>query len=282
MNSLNNFRELVSVVIPCFNHGAFLKEAVDSALRSKYSPIEIIIVDDGSSDNSGEVAGKIMKAHKNVSYYYQSNQGPSVARNKGIIESKGTYILPLDADDKISNLYIEQAVDVIKSDEEIKIVYCNAEMFGSKNGPWKLKEYSKKRIAAHNMIFSCALFRKKDWERIGGYAKELIYCDEDWEFWISMLENGGYAYKLESIGFYYRIQCKSRRRNMTEETKKHAMDYINSKHSSFMVSQLKGPLRKQRSLSIPINIISNVINTMKTTAENSKVELLNQQFRLFL
>ena len=131
------------------------------------------------------------------------------------------------------------------------------------------------------MIFSCALFRKKDWERIGGYAPELIYCDEDWEFWISMLENGGYAYKLENIGFYYRIQSASRRRNMTEETKKHAFDYINRKHSSFMVSQLRGPLRKQRSLSIPINIISNVINSMKITVENSKVELLYQQFRLF-
>jgi glycosyltransferase involved in cell wall biosynthesis len=281
MNDPNNFRELVSVVVPCFNHGAFLKEAVDSALRSKYAPLEIIIVDDGSTDNTANVARRIMKMHNNVSYYYQANQGPSVARNKGIKESKGVYILPLDADDKISNLYIEHAVEAIKSDEEIKIVYCNAEMFGVRTGPWKLKEFSRKRIAAHNMIFSCALFRKKDWERIGGYAQELIYCDEDWEFWISMLEHGGYAYKLESVGFYYRIQCKSRRRNMTEETKKHAFDYINRKHSSFMVSQLKGPLRKRRSLSIPINIISNVINSMKITAENSKIELLYQQFRLF-
>jgi len=260
-----NTNELVSVIIPCFNHGVFLEEAVNSVLNSNYSPIEIIIVDDGSYDNTLEVASDIMHKYHNVSYYYQSNQGPSVARNNGISKANGFFILPLDADDKISDKYIAQAVKKLKSDKEIKIVYCNAEMFGLKNGPWKLKDFSKRRIASHNMIFSCAMFRKNDWQKVGGYSTELKYCDEDWEFWISLLKTGGYAYRLQSVGFYYRILPDSRSRSMTKETKKSAMEFINRKHHSFMVSQLKGPLRTHRSLSVLINTFSNLFGMFKIT-----------------
>lgn len=250
-------QNLVSVVIPCFNHSAYILEAVNSVLNSSYPNIEIIIVDDGSKDNSSEVARDIMSRHENVFYINQSNQGPSTARNRGIQEAKGEYILPLDADDKISNQYIEQAFEVLKNDPGIKVVFCKAEFFGKKTGLWELKEFSLKKLATDNMIFSCAMFRKEDWEKVGGYSNELIGGWEDWEFWISMLKNGGRVFRLDFVGFYYRIHHYSRRKSTTKRIKRFTIDFINRKHHDFIYSQLKGPLRSKRKYSLSTNTFLN-------------------------
>lgn len=86
---------LVSIVIPCYNHGRFLAEAIDSVLKQTWSPVEIIVVDDGSSDNTRLVADQ----YPAVRYVYQTNQGLSAARNTGVHHSRGEFILFLDADD---------------------------------------------------------------------------------------------------------------------------------------------------------------------------------------
>jgi glycosyltransferase involved in cell wall biosynthesis len=244
---------IVSIIIPCFNHGAFLKEAIDSVLNSTYKLVEIIIVDDGSTDNTSEVAAEIIRNNPGVSYFYQANQGPSCARNKGISLAKGKFILPLDADDKISHHYIENALDAIRNNPKIVLVYCNAEYFGLKAGLWNLKEFSLKRLAVDNMIFSCALFRKEDWERVGGYSSELIGGWEDWEFWISILKTGGNVHKLDLTGFFYRIHHCSRRKSTTKAIERETVAFINHKHHDFIVSQLKGPLRQKREYSELVN-----------------------------
>lgn len=244
---------IVSIIIPCFNHGFYLKEAIDSVFASTYKQVEVIIVDDGSMDNTAEVAREIMRKHPNVFYFHQTNHGPACARNIGISVAKGKYILPLDADDKISDHYIEKALEAIKNNPKIKVVYCKAEYFGKKTGLWNLKEFSLKRLAIDNMIFSCALFRKEDWERAGGYSNELVGGWEDWEFWISILKNGGKVLQLDYIGFFYRIHQFSRRKSTTKEIERTTIDYINHKHRDFIVAHLKGPLRIKRKYSEFIN-----------------------------
>jgi glycosyltransferase involved in cell wall biosynthesis len=247
---------LVSVIIPCYNHGNYLTEAVNSVLDSTYSPIEIIIVDDGSTDNSDEVGLNLKKLNPNVKYYRQENKGPSAARNQGISKSGGEYILPLDADDKISELYIEKAVEVLKLNDDVKLVYCNAEFFGLKTGRWKLAEFSIRKLALRNMIFSCAMYRKSDYDKSGGYNNELIYGHEDWEFWISLLNGGGHVYKLKDLtGFYYRIHDNSRRRTTARKFKSHAIEIINRKHSLFLQKYLNGPIRTPKEFTIPVNNI---------------------------
>ena len=86
---------LITVIIACFNHGNFLSKAIDSVLAQTYQPIEIIMVDDGSTDNSKEIAAK----YPAVKYIFQSNSGVASARNTGIKHSSGEFILFLDADD---------------------------------------------------------------------------------------------------------------------------------------------------------------------------------------
>lgn len=244
---------MVSIVVPCFNHGHFLKETIYSILASFYKNVEIIIVDDGSTDDSRLVADRLVKEFTNVSYLYQENQGPSAARNNGIAHAKGIYILPIDADDLISPDYIGKAVDVLENRPKVKVVYAEAEKFGAVNKLWKLKPYSRKALAMDNMIYVSAVFRKADWSRVGGYTEDAVLVREDWEFWIKMLKDGGEVVKLPFVGFYYRIHSSSRRRSMSKAKKNAEIDYLNLHHIEFFKETIAGPLRKSRSLSPWIN-----------------------------
>lgn len=244
---------LVSVIIPCFNHASFLRETVLSVLGSTYSSIEIIIVDDGSSDNSREIGEGLAMEFSNVSYYYQTNAGPSVARNYGISKALGVYVLPLDSDDRISATYIDSAVDILNEHKEVKVVYAEAEKFGATTGKWKLKPFSLYSLALDNMIYVSAVYRKSDWLRVGGYTENPVLVREDWEFWIKILKDGGEVVKLPFVGFYYRIHHNSRRKSMSKSLKNREIAYLNEHHADFFQKQLNGPLRNSRSMSRFIN-----------------------------
>jgi len=164
-------KPLVSVVVPCYNHGRFLEDTIQSVQKSTWKSIEIIIVNDGSVDDSEDVAKKLVNQHENIQYLYQQNAGPSVARNYGISEARGGLILPLDADDLISPDYIVAAVKEFINDPNLKLVYCEAEKFGAKSGKWKLEDFSLEELAYKNMIFVSALFKKTDWQKAEGFAE---------------------------------------------------------------------------------------------------------------
>ena len=119
----------VSVVIPCFNHGRYLEEAVSSVLEQTFGDYEIIVVNDGSTDPFTVDLLKNYHPQKTRTLHTE-NQGLPTARNTGIAAATGDYILPLDADDKIGSEYLEQAVRVMDEQPNIGIVYCEAAYFG--------------------------------------------------------------------------------------------------------------------------------------------------------
>ncbi|MCH7412908.1 glycosyltransferase [Belliella sp. R4-6] len=259
-----NNQPLVSVIIPCFNHQDYIQETVSSVLQSSYPKVEIIIVNDGSTDKSGEVIRSLENEYENILGIEQKNAGPSAARNAGISKAKGTIILPLDGDDLISKDYILEAVDTFFKSENIKLVYCKAEKFGKKNGPWKLKPFSLESLAKDNMIFVSAMFKKEDWLSVGGFDVEMRGGWEDWEFWISLLKSGGEVVQLPFVGFYYRTAEKSRRKIFSKKGKNKTIDYLNQKHKDFFFKYLNGPLHHQRSL-------SNIINKIKSIFANINI-----------
>jgi glycosyltransferase involved in cell wall biosynthesis len=199
--------ELVSVIIPCFNQGQYLQEAAESALASTYQNIEIIIVDDGSTENTEFLDSFSAPKTKIIR---QQNQGVATARNNGINSASGKYILPLDADDKIHPEYIKKAVEILENNPQIKIVYSEAEFFGAKTGKWKLKNYNFPNILYKNVIFCSAVFNKSDWKKANGYKKEMEFAYEDWEFWLSIVENGAKVFKIPEVLFYYRQHRQTR------------------------------------------------------------------------
>ena len=107
-------KPMVSVIVPLYNASAYIVEALDSVLASTYRPLEIVVVDDGSKDDSLSAVQAYAKDHPEVRVLHQENAGVSAARNHGIREAKGEYILPVDADDTIGTTYIEHAVEAMQ------------------------------------------------------------------------------------------------------------------------------------------------------------------------
>ncbi len=249
--------ELVSIVIPCYNQSQYLENTVQSVLESEYRPLEILIVNDGSMDNSLELAKKLSANYEQVQVLDQKNSGVAAARNRGISEAKGKYILPLDGDDLISKNYISEAIEVLECQPGTKVVYCQAVKFNDQGQkPWKLKPFSRSQLARDNMIFVAALFRKTDWEAVGGFSEDMKMGREDWEFWIKMLKNGGDVVQLPFVGFFYRLTPSSKRKKTgTSEKKRERIAYLNAKHSDFFEQELNGPLRFQRTWSKPYNTL---------------------------
>ena len=162
----------VSIIIPCFNQGEWIKEAVESAVNQTYKNVEIVIINDGSTDNSEDVIHSLCEKYPDIVFINEKeNHGVVYARNKAIQMTSAEYILPLDADDKIAPSYVEKAVKILEENPNIGIVYSRARIFGIKNKEWKLAEFSREDILYKNCIFSSALFRKRDFEKIGVWAK---------------------------------------------------------------------------------------------------------------
>lgn len=242
---------LVSIIIPCYNHGSYLETAVNSVLHQTYPAFEIIVVDDGSTDkNTLRLLENFNKPNTRV--FRILRQGVSNARNFAIQQSIGKYILPLDADDKLEKNYISDAVSVLESNPEVKVVTCLTKFFGYMNGIFHLPDYSIETLICRNTIVITSLFRRSDFEKTKGFNPEMKLGFEDWDFWLSILEDGGKVYKLNKIGFYYRIKPGSRNSNLSLETLKLLRHQIYSNHKELYARNFFDPFK-----SFEYDIISN-------------------------
>lgn len=225
----------VSIIVPCYNQAQYLDEALQSVLDQTYTDWECIIVNDGSPDNTEEVAKKWLQLDSRFKYIYQGNAGLSAARNVGISSAKGEFILPLDSDDKIGKDYLRLALGKFREDSNLKVIYCRADYFGTKSGEWHLEEFSLAKLAVRNVIFCSALFRKDDWARVGGFDIKMIYGFEDWEFWISILKDGGDVHRINEVLFFYRSKNASMITKLKEHNLEEMYDYISIKHADLFV-----------------------------------------------
>lgn len=229
---------LISIIVPCYNQADYLDESLQSVLNQSFVDWECIIVNDGSTDLTEVISNEWGKKDSRFKYILQANGGLSSARNLGIKKAESEFILPLDADDKIGENYLELAYQAFQENKDLKVVYCEAKKFGDVNKLLQLPEFSLYNLSKKNMIFCSALFRKKDWESIGGFDVNMIHGWEDWEFWISMLKNGGLVKKIESVQFYYRVKDVSMLKAMDAQKTRETEEYLSVKHSDFFVEQL--------------------------------------------
>lgn len=226
---------LISVIVPCYNQAQYLDDCLQSVLDQTYENWECIIVNDGSPDNTEEVARKWVDKDARFKYLLQENKGVSAARNFGILNAQGEWILPLDADDLISNNYLELASEHFHIND-VQVIYCNAKKFGKVDEDFKLEDFSLLNLAVNNVIFCTAFFRRSTCFEIGGYDETMQKGYEDWDFWIHMLKNGGEVIKLESICFFYRIKQKSRNVDVKNNSLA-VIKYIETKHIDFFHQQ---------------------------------------------
>jgi glycosyltransferase involved in cell wall biosynthesis len=195
--------------MPCFNHGEFLLEAVRSVIKIKRDDIELIVVDDGSTD---ERTHKEMDTlcKEGIKVIRQGNKGLAAARNVGILASQGEYLFPLDADDRLRSGWIDRGIGILDSDPQVGVVYGDAECFGIRTGRWHVGPFDPDRLLHANYIHCSALYRRSVWEQNDGYDGTMpVQGAEDWDFWLGAWENGWQFAYVPEVLFDYRIAAQS-------------------------------------------------------------------------
>lgn len=203
----NNY--LISVVIPCYNDAQYIGQAVQSALNQTHSNIEVIIVDDGSNAETKAILKRLES--KVTKLITQENQGQSKARNSGIDQAKGSYILVLDSDDFFESTFCEKAINVFLNEKEVKLVTCQASLLFEDGSSSVFIHYGGniENFLFENNALGSALFKKQEWENCGKYDENMKEGFEDWEFYIRLLKNGGNAHVIQEPLYNYRKRSNS-------------------------------------------------------------------------
>lgn len=181
----------VSIITVCYNYGRFLREAIDSVFAQTYKDYELIVIDNGSSDDSSSIALE----YPITLIRLPKNTRAAGGRNTGIKLAKGEWIGYLDADDIWEPTYLERVME--KTGKDVGIVRTEWTMFGVTNGVFKLDpDVSPERFFENNLIPYGALFRKEAWENVGGFNEDPECLLEDWDFWLRLVFKG---YKVATI-----------------------------------------------------------------------------------
>ncbi|MCH7408646.1 glycosyltransferase [Belliella sp. DSM 111904] len=198
---------MISIIIPCYNTGQYLEDALESVFNCNFQDYEIIIVNDGSDDNqTNQILGLIK--HKKIKIITQENKGLSSARNLGVRNSNGEFVLFLDSDNKILDGYFEQAIKFFKEDSTVGVVYSIPEFFGSTNTPrFQTKAYNFDALLAGNFIDACSFVRRIAFDSVGGFDENKnLRISEDWDLWIRLGISGWKFQFINEYLFKYRIR----------------------------------------------------------------------------
>ncbi|MDT9187295.1 MAG: FkbM family methyltransferase [Limnospira sp. PMC 894.15] len=205
---------LISVIIPCYQQAEFLPEAVASVVAQTYPNWEIIIVNDGSPDQTSQVAQHLIQifANHKISLIATDNKGCASARNAGINQAKGEYILPLDADDKLSSSAIASLVEVALSKSHDCVIFGSYEIFGTEQRKIvTADQYSLENLKQYNMLVCTSLYSKNVYKLTNGYKEEIKESGyEDWEFWLNCHQHNIPFYGIRETVLYYRRHPRSR------------------------------------------------------------------------
>jgi glycosyltransferase involved in cell wall biosynthesis len=204
----------VSIIIPCYNYGRFLEEAVESALAQTLPAAEILIVDDGSTDDSLEVA-RALAALPGVRLIEQTNQGAVATFNAGIRASAGEYFVVLSADDRLDPYFLERTVPRLRERPEVAYAYTAYRMFGARRRSLPALPYSARRLRLRPYISATALVRRSAFDEVGGFPTTMAGGVEDWDFFLSLAQRGRRAVAIPEILFHYRQHGGGNRNALT-------------------------------------------------------------------
>ena len=194
-------RDDVTVVIPCFNHGNYLGEAVASVLTQEGESPRLIVVDDGSTEP--ETAATLESLPEGVELIRQANAGPAAARNAGFARSETPYVLPLDADDRLPAGALAAMHQALESDQDAAYAYGVMHFFGDWGGEVRLPGYDPYRLLYRPIVGWLGLIRRAAWKEAGGFDPELLGF-EDWDFTLSAIERGWHGRRLDRVVLDYR------------------------------------------------------------------------------
>ncbi|MDQ6797293.1 MAG: glycosyltransferase family 2 protein [Actinomycetota bacterium] len=195
----------ISVVIPCHNYGRFLAEAVESVTAQSRAPDEVVIVDDGSTDDTAEVARALeerMPALRVISR--APARGPATTFNDGVRATTGNLVVILSADDRLSTNYLELTERRL-DDSSISFAYTDAHLFGAESGVLPAGPFDRRELMRENLCNGSAMFRRTLFDELGGFRSDFDkHGLEDWEFWVNAVSRDAIGSAVNECWIDYR------------------------------------------------------------------------------
>lgn len=206
----------ITVVIPSYNYAQFVGDAVDSVLSQTVQPEAIIVVNDGSTDNTLEALERY-RYYNNITIFTKPNAGLAAARNSGFELAATEFVLPLDADDMIAPTYIEKVFPLVVNNPKVGAAFARAKLFGPaapEKNSWPLDQpINYEEWPWRNQATYCSIMRKAAWQDCGGYDTRMTWGGiqgyADWELWIDLVEHGWLVEKCYETLFLYRKHGRS-------------------------------------------------------------------------
>lgn len=214
---------LVSVIVPCYNQGTYLNEALESVFKQTYNNWECLIIDDGSTDNTKEIANLWITKDSKFKYYYKNNGGVSSARNVGISKSKGDFLQFLDSDDILYKSKFKDSLEYLipgGHQNNYEIVISNFKMLSEdsqkilpafctlKESYFSLEGFLLKWNVDFSIQIQCGLFSANLFKGIN--FPENLSAQEDWVVWVLLMKATNKVFFLDKDLAYYRTNLKSR------------------------------------------------------------------------
>lgn len=223
----------ISVIIPCYNHGRYLGEAIESVLMQQGAEIEIIVVDDGSTDETSEVTARY---HPLVKYLRQPNSGPAKARNTGLNEARGEFVAFLDADDRWLPGFAEAMKEGILT-SRADVMACGWRYIDQQGNPigypakvGLTKITTADLLLQNRFVVHAALMRREKALKVSGVAPKLpdYVNSEDWHFWIRMALSGAGIVALGKTLVEYRLLEEGRFHKDPHRTQRSGLAVLSS------------------------------------------------------
>jgi glycosyltransferase involved in cell wall biosynthesis len=231
----------VSVIMPVLDAGRDLEQAIRSVAAQTFTDHELVIVDDGSRDPATLAILETAARAPGVTVHRTPNHGPAAARNLAIERARGSYILPLDADDWLAPEFLARTVPVLDGDPRVGVVHTWVGLAGGHYGTWRTGPFELPALLARCTIHVTSLFRREVWTQAGGYDLRFVEASEDWDLWISAAAHGWRGACVPEVLAFYRRGPRSRERAARQpDAARRRMELLVTKHRALYERQLEG------------------------------------------
>ena len=233
----------ISIITPVLNAGTDLERALASVAAQRRDDVEVVCVDDGSTDPATIAALDAAAKRPGVTVHRTPNLGPSAARNFAIEHARGIYVLPLDADDWLAPDYLAKTVPVLDAEPDVGIVHTWIGLVGGHHGVWRTGRFALPELLVRCTIHVTALYRRALWVDVGGYDPAFVETAEDWDFWLRAVSRGWAAREVPEVLAYYQRSVTSRERKARQpDVSGRGMRRIVTKHRALYEQHLEAAL----------------------------------------
>lgn len=220
----------VSVVFPCYNAAEYLPRAIDSVRAQTFTDVELIVVNDGSTEQT--TLDYLASLPDDVRVIHQANKGLPGARNVGFQAATGKYVIPLDCDDFLDPRCIDELLAAVKRDGDATYAFSHIALCGQKSGILKRNFNFFEQLFLNHVPY-CILIPKELWRKIDGYDERMCSGLEDWEFNIRLGANGYYGRLVDKPLFFYFVHSSGMLQSMTNRQHAQLSRYIRNIHTRF-------------------------------------------------